>query len=599
MTSSENSGSKMQNADKGGQEEANMYADEIDLREYIQVLVKRKKLIIGIFLVVVISAAIASLFLPRVYKASASIMVTPSKMQSMLSPTRISLDPEKTEQGEYIARRPTISISTHKALLKSTAVLQEVINRLKLAGKPNEDFALEAFSGRLEVGSTEDTSVLSLAVEDREPNRAKETANIWAEEYVKYSQKLIGGEILGSGEFVLKQFKRTIEDLAKADAAVKDFDVKERLSLMEIELAEDVNQLVSHYEKVHKLGFSLAEKRHLLQRTDENIAAMTKDGIWLGAFSITSVGEKQFVDNSLNDTQKALWQKTLKVKLALEVGQKKRDGFVNESGINSLEAEVTRKRQDLLADKAILAQIMQLSEATKANLKSESRLETLKQFQGPIAENMSDLTIWEIMSLAEGYNFFETRGQSLTAKADKQEKELKALEKAFFDCNDQLGILEENLGRAQLDYDFYHEKFKTLVKEKNSAGLEITRLEYELAYSRDMVSKLEGKVEALKTIINEKTLKQAELKREFEVETKAYTSMASKVEEARIAGAMELGEVKTVSTAFEPRRPVAPRKRLIVGTAGIAGLMLAIFVAFCLEFWQKSESTKKSQAQAS
>jgi len=585
MTSSENSGSKTQNAGKSGQEEANMYADEIDLRQYIQVLVKRKKLIIGIFLVAVISAAIASLFRPKVYKASASIMVTPSRLQSVLSPARLFLDP-----GGYAVQEPTISIPTHRTLLKSTAVLQEVINRLKLAGKLDEDLALEGFSGRLEVESTNETNVLSLSVEDHDPGRAKETANIWAEEYVKYSQKLIGGEILGSGEFVLEQFKRAEDDLAKADASVKDFDVTERLSFIEIELAEDVNQLVSHYGKVHKLDFSLAEKRYLLQRTAENIAAMTKGGVWLGAFNITALGEKQFVDESLNDTQRALRQKVLKVKLALEAGRKKRNDFVNESGIDSLKAEVTRKRHDLLDDKTLLAQIRELSEATKANLKSENRLETLKQFQGPIAENMPDLTIWEIMSLAEGYNFFETRGESLTAKVDKQEKELKELEKAVFDCNDQLGIIEENLDRAQVDYDFYHEEFKSLVKEENSAELEIARLEYELAYSRDMVSKLEGKVEALKTVTNEKTLRLTELEREFAIETKAYENMASKVEEARIAKAMELGEVKTVSTAFEPRYPVAPNRKRIVAIAGVVSLMLGVFAAFFLEAWQKSDT---------
>ena len=599
MAGSENDGSNKQAAGKGVEEEARIYEDEIDLKEYVQVLIKRRRFIVGIFLAAVISAAIASLLLPKVYEASASIMVTPSKIQSVLSPARLFLDPGKEQQGEYVVQKPTISIPTHQILLKSTAVLQEVMTSLKSAGKLDENLALEGFSERLEVKSTEETNVLSLSVEDRDPDRARETANIWAEEYVKYSLELIGGEILGSGKFVLEQFKRAEDDLAKADAAVKNFDVEERLSLMEIELAEDLNQLVSHYEKVHKLEFSLAEKRHLLQRTDENIAAMTKDGVWLGAFSITALDEKQFADESLNDTQGALRQKTLRVKLALETSRKKRDDFVNESGIDSLKAEVVRKRQDLLADKALSAQILQLSEATKANLKSESRLETLKQFQGPIAENMSDLTIWEIMSLAEGYNFFETRGQSLTAKVGKQGKELKELEKAFFEYNEQQRVLDENLGRAQLDYDFYHEKFKSLVKEKNSAELEIARLEYELAYSRDMVSKLEGKVEALKTTINEKALKLAELKREFAIETKAYESMASKVEEARIAKAMELGEVKTVSTAFEPRHPVAPNKKRIVAIAGVVSLMLGVFMAFCLEFWQKSEDVKQSHVQAS
>ena len=589
MTSSEGNGSKTQAPDKAVREEAEIYADEIDLRKYVQVLIKRKKLVIGTLLIAVILSAIASLLLPKVYKASASIMVTPSKIQSVLSPARLFLDPGKDQQGEYVVQKPTISTPTHQTLLKSTVVLQEVIDRLRSAGKLDEDLSLEEFARNLDVKSTGQTNVLSLSVKDRDHARASQAANIWAEEYVKYSQKLIGGEILGSGEFVLQQFKRAEDDLAKADAAIKDFDVKERLSLMNIELAEDVNQLVSHYGKVHKLEFSLAEKRYLLQRTDENIAGMTKDGVWLGAFSIAALGEKQFVDDNLNDVQEALRQKTLKVKLALETSRKKRDCFVNESGIDSLKAEVTCKRQDLLADKALLAQIMQLCEATEANLKSENRLETLKQLQGPIAESMADLTIWEMMSLAEGYNFFQTRGRSLAVKVDKQEEDLKKLEKAFFDCNDQLGILEENLARAQVDYDFYHEIFKTLVKEKNSAELEIARLEYELAYSKDMVGKLEGKVEALKTMINGKTLKLAELGRELAVETQAYKNMASKVEEARIAKAMDLGEVKVVSTAFEPKSPVAPNRKRIVAIAGVVSLMLGIFAAFCLEARQKSE----------
>ena len=242
---------------------------------------------------------------------------------------------------------------------------------------------------------------------------------------------------------------------------------------------------------------------------------------------------------------------------------------------------------------------MQLCEATEANLKSENRLETLKQLQGPIAEGMADLTIWEIMSLAEGYNFFETRGRSLAAKVDKQEGDLKKLEKTFFDCNDQLGILEENLARAQLDYDFYHENFKSLVKEKNSAELEIARLEYELAYSKDMVGKLEGKVEALKTMINEKTLNLAELERELAVETQAYENMSSKVEEARIAKTMGLGEVKVVSAAFESKSPVAPNGKRIVAIAGVVSLMLGIFAAFFLEAGRKGEHANEGRIPAS
>jgi len=48
---------------------------------------------------------------------------------------------------------------------------------------------------------------------------------------------------------------------------------------------------------------------------------------------------------------------------------------------------------------------------------------------------------------------------------------------------------------------------------------------------------------------------------------------------------MELGEVKVVSTAFEPRFPIRLKKKLIVAVAGISSLMLGVFMAFSMEFW--------------
>jgi len=154
MGSPENDGSSKQDTRSNVHEEANLYEDEIDLRSYIEVVVKRRKLIIGIFLAAVVLAAIVSLILPKIYQASASIMILPSKIQSALSPTRISLDTEETGQGEYIAQKPTISILTHKTLLRSNAVLQLVMNRLKSESKWDEDSTLEELYEKLEVGGT-------------------------------------------------------------------------------------------------------------------------------------------------------------------------------------------------------------------------------------------------------------------------------------------------------------------------------------------------------------------------------------------------------------------------------------------------------------
>lgn len=49
--------------------------DEIDIREYINVIIKRKKLILAIFLVSVVTAAIVSLRMPKIYEITSTIQL--------------------------------------------------------------------------------------------------------------------------------------------------------------------------------------------------------------------------------------------------------------------------------------------------------------------------------------------------------------------------------------------------------------------------------------------------------------------------------------------------------------------------------------------
>ena len=61
-----------------------------------------------------------------------------------------------------------------------------------------------------------------------------------------------------------------------------------------------------------------------------------------------------------------------------------------------------------------------------------------------------------------------------------------------------------------------------------------------------------------------------------------------------LSEAESLGEVKMVSTAFEPQSPIGPNKRKNVTLAGVISLMLGTFAAFFLEIWQKTEEMQKN-----
>jgi len=100
--------------------------DEINLRDYINVIIKRKKIILTVFFVSIITTAVFSLMMPKVYQATTLIMIVPSRIQVALSSSQVSsLDgQQKTGTGN--------SLSTHKELLKSDVVLERIIDKLKL-----------------------------------------------------------------------------------------------------------------------------------------------------------------------------------------------------------------------------------------------------------------------------------------------------------------------------------------------------------------------------------------------------------------------------------------------------------------------------------
>ena len=57
------------------QQEQYTEEDEIDLREYVNVIIKRKKLIFGIFLAAVVISAVVSLMMPKVYEITSTVQL--------------------------------------------------------------------------------------------------------------------------------------------------------------------------------------------------------------------------------------------------------------------------------------------------------------------------------------------------------------------------------------------------------------------------------------------------------------------------------------------------------------------------------------------
>ncbi|BCB96345.1 hypothetical protein JZK55_12670 [Dissulfurispira thermophila] len=67
------------------QERPETYEDEINLYDYWKVIVKRKSLIIGLFLVVTVASSIISLLMPKIYRGEVVLKLPAITSKELLS----------------------------------------------------------------------------------------------------------------------------------------------------------------------------------------------------------------------------------------------------------------------------------------------------------------------------------------------------------------------------------------------------------------------------------------------------------------------------------------------------------------------------------
>jgi len=147
-----------------------MQEEEIDLREYINVLLKRKGIIILILLIAVITAAIVSYFvLTPIYQSSASFQV----------------NTEYTKQPYYYPSPSTNPyISDILILLTSDSILREAAEKINLS------YDFTKMKEKVEANNIKDTNIITLTVEDKDPKIAKDLANFIVEVFIEKNQSI-------------------------------------------------------------------------------------------------------------------------------------------------------------------------------------------------------------------------------------------------------------------------------------------------------------------------------------------------------------------------------------------------------------------------
>ncbi len=273
--------------------------DEFDLRNYVRVIIKRRKLILRTFLGFILCAVIVSFLMPKTYKATALILVAPSKIQTSLDASNLSLD----RSGKT---KDTLSLQTHEMLIKSDVVAQRVIDKMHLTYRNGRPFSAYDLLKEISVTQKDMTSVIELSVKDSDPVLAMNLANVWAREYTQYSQELISGEIKGVSDFVVDQFAIARKNLENVEAKLSAFRDEYKTDLMLAELNMKKSKLNTYKTGLLDAQVNVKIQEELLKELKSQIAA-----------------QNQFIVTSKAITDDALWQQTVQKDRPEDIYKKK------------------------------------------------------------------------------------------------------------------------------------------------------------------------------------------------------------------------------------------------------------------------------------
>ena len=91
--------------------------------------------------------------------------------------------------------------------------------------------------------------------------------------------------------------------------------------------------------------------------------------------------------------------------------------------------------------------------------------------------------------------------------------------------------------------------------------------------------------------LNEKESQYQNLQQEVEANRQLYDSVVKRLKETGVAGGLENSNVRIIQEATVPTAPIRPRKAWNLGVSIVVGLILAVGVAFGIEFLDTTVKT--------
>lgn len=245
--------------------------DVIDLREYLAIISKWRRVIALITLLAVAVAGFLSFFvLPPVYEAKAVVMVT----QPVSSPTKpLSANQESLESVvSTISSIPQLTMNTCVAQVKNSVVLA---NTLAALGEKANGLNVNSLMSMIDAQTLKDTNLLEIKVSHTDPVLAAEIANTLQKQYIDFISASNREKMKKSSELLQNQLTLASENLERVEKELQQLEAEPRtLTFLQKELEGKYEELNKYYALINTAAYEYQRLAAGQAQLEEQLAAL-------------------------------------------------------------------------------------------------------------------------------------------------------------------------------------------------------------------------------------------------------------------------------------------------------------------------------------
>ena len=250
-----------------------MEMEEMDLREYWEIIVKKRSLIVAVFILTVAGVTVYSLMATPIYEAFTTMMVREAG-----SGVEAILFDGITTVGKNTAQN-------YMQIMKSRTILEQVVQRLG-----RDDLTHGMLEKAITIQTVQGSDVLKISMQAPEPELAQAVVNTLADVFINWNLDYRQDDRRAARVFIESQLQKVEQDLRAAEERLQAYKEEQGVLAPSQETTALVSQLASLQSNLTELAIAKEEIQERIKQVRASLAEQDETLI-----SSTTIADNRFV----------------------------------------------------------------------------------------------------------------------------------------------------------------------------------------------------------------------------------------------------------------------------------------------------------------